>query len=81
MKTLKIKKEQHVVTAKKGWAVRGEGNSRRTKLTATKEEAINRARNIAKNQKTELVIHNKNGRISDKDSYGNDPHPPKDKKH
>jgi len=36
---------------------------------------------VTKHQKSEVVIHNKNGRISDKDSYGNDSCPPKDKKH
>jgi hypothetical protein len=29
----------------------------------------------------ELVIHKKDGTIADSDSYGNDPNPPKDKKH
>jgi len=33
-----------------------------------------------KKQEAELVIHNKGGKISEKDSYGNDPCPPKDKK-
>ena len=28
-------------------------------------------------KKSELVIHNKDGRISQKDSHGHDPHPPK----
>ena len=64
-----------------GWAVKGEKNKRNTKLTETKSEAIEKARKIAKNQKTELVIHNRDGKISDKDSYGNDPFPPGDKKH
>jgi hypothetical protein len=27
------------------------------------------------------VIHRRDGRIQDSDSYGNDPHPPRDKKH
>ncbi|NTU74289.1 DUF2188 domain-containing protein [Candidatus Roizmanbacteria bacterium] len=35
---------------------------------------------IAKTQKTELVIHNQDGKISNKNSFGNDPCPPKDKK-
>ena len=73
-------KNQHVLPHGKNWSVRGEGNSRKTKITSTKDEAVTRAREIAKNMKTELVIHNKDGKISDKDSYGNDPHPPKDKK-
>jgi len=29
----------------------------------------------------EVVIHRKDGSIRDSDSYGNDPNPPKDKKH
>ena len=74
-------KNQHVVPQNGDWAVKGEGNFRNTKITETKSEAVNRARKIARNMKTELVIHNNDGKISDKDSYGNDPHPPNDKKH
>lgn len=74
-------KNQHVIPHGTKWAVKGEGNSRNTKITSTKEEAVKHARDIAKNMKKELVIHNRNGQISDKDSYGNDPHPPNDKKH
>ena len=46
----------------------------------TQKQAIDIARQIAKNQQSELVIHKKDGTIRDKDSYGNDPHPPKDTK-
>ena len=45
-----------------------------------KKEAVDKGREISKNQDTELVIHNKNGKISNPDSHGNDPCPPKDKK-
>ncbi len=76
---MKNNKNQHVVKAKDGWAVRGEKNSLRTKITRTKSEAVELARKIAKNKKSELVIHNKDGKISDKDSYGNDPFPARDK--
>jgi uncharacterized protein YdaT len=75
------KKNQHVVPHKDGWAVRGEGNSRVTRVTPTQQEAISAAREIAKNQNSEVVIHRRDGTIRDKDSYGNDPHPPIDKKH
>ncbi len=68
---------QHVVPRGNGWAVKGEGNSRATALTNTKREAIDRAREISRNQGTELVIHNRNGQISQKDSHGHDPFPPK----
>jgi len=76
------KKDQHVVPVPNGdWGVRGEGNSRVTKITNTQEAAIQIARNIAQNQKSEVVIHKKDGTIRDKDSYGNDGCPPKDKIH
>jgi len=75
------KKNQHVVPHGNKWAVKGEGNSKATKITSTQKEAIEIAREIAKHNKSEVVIHRPDGRIRDKDSYGNDPNPPKDKKH
>jgi hypothetical protein len=75
------KKNQHVVPLGNGWAVKGEGNKKFTVITETQKDAITVAKEIAKNNKSELVIHGKNGKIRDKDSYGQDPNPPKDKKH
>ena len=75
-------KNQRVVPTPNGkWGVRGEGNSKITKETSTQTQAIDIAREIAKNQGSEVVIHRKDGVIRDKDSYGKDPNPPKDKKH
>ncbi|MEA2407877.1 MAG: hypothetical protein QOE69_1996 [Thermoleophilaceae bacterium] len=74
-------KDQHVVKRDEGWAVRGEGNSRDTSLHPTQAEAIDAGRDIARNQHSELVIHDRQGRIRDSDSYGNDPNPPKDRRH
>jgi hypothetical protein len=74
-------KNQHIVPVGKGWGVRGEGNKRLTAITPTKSEADKIGRNIARNQGTELVIHDKHGVIRDKDSFGPDACPPKDKKH
>jgi hypothetical protein len=76
-----MSKRQHVVPRDSGWAVRGEGNGRDTSRHDTQREAINSARDIARNQRTEVVIHGTDGRIRDSDSYGNDPNPPKDSKH
>lgn len=75
------KKNQHVVPRDDGWAVRGAGNSKDTSRHDTQAQAINRAREIAQNQQSEVVIHRPDGRIRDKDSYGNDPMPPRDKKY
>lgn len=70
-------KNQHVVKHGNKWAVRGAGNSKNTKVVSTQKEAINVAKEICKNQKSELIIHGKNGKIREKNSYGNDSHPPK----
>ncbi len=75
------KKNQHVVPHGKGWAVRGEGNKKVTVITSTKKEADKVGRDIARNQQSELFIHGRDGKIQDRDSFGNDPCPPKDKKH
>lgn len=75
------KKNQHVVPSGKDWAVKGAGNDRKTAIVNTQAEAIRIAREIVINQRSEVVIHRPDGTIRDKDSYGNDPNPPKDKKH
>ena len=72
-------KYQHVVPNGNQWAVKGAGNGNATKILNTQAEAIQIAREIAINQKSEVVIHRSNGQIRDKDSYGKDPCPPKDK--
>lgn len=76
-----MKKNQHVVPAGDKWGVRGEGNSKLTSLHNKQYSAINSAREIAIRNKSEVVIHGRDGRIRDKDSYGNDPFPPRDKRH
>lgn len=72
---------QHVVPNNGKWGVRGAGNGRLTSRHDTQADAIQAAREIAINQSSEVVIHRPNGQIRDKDSYGNDPNPPRDKKH
>lgn len=74
-------KNQWVVHHNNKWAARGEGNSRVTKTFNTQREAANHAREIAKNQKSEVIIQNRYGKIRSKDSYGNDPCPTKDREH
>jgi hypothetical protein len=70
-------KNQHVVPHPEGWAVKGEGNSKATKITGTQQQAIDYGRQVATNQNSELLIHGKDGKIRVKDSHGNDPYPPK----
>ncbi|EOM20499.1 hypothetical protein SSQ_01307 [Enterococcus faecium EnGen0193] len=71
-------KNQHVVpNSNGGWNVKGAGNSKATAHTNTKSEAVKIAREISKNQGSELFIHGRDGKIKSRDSHGNDPHPPK----
>ena len=68
----------HVVpNPKGGWDIKQDGAQRASAPFDNKQDAISKAREISKNQKTELVIHNKDGKISRKDSHGNDPFPPR----
>ena len=73
-------KNQHVVKHKDGWAVKGAGNSKATKVQPTQKEAIEKSESIAKNQKSDTKIHGRDGKIRAGNSYGNDPNPPKDNK-
>ena len=43
-------KNQHVVPHKDGWAVKGAGNQKATRVVSTQREAINIAQDIARNQ-------------------------------
>lgn len=77
---MKRGKNQHVVKHPDGWAVKGAGNSKATKVTRTQKEAIEIAEKIARNQESDTKIHGADGKIRAGNSYGNDPCPPQDKK-
>ncbi|WP_427180019.1 DUF2188 domain-containing protein [Paenibacillus sp. TC-CSREp1] len=75
---ISVKKNQHVTPHRDGgWQVKGAGNDRATARANTQAEAIARATEIARNQRSEVVIHRENGQIRDKNSYGNDRYPPR----
>lgn len=60
---------QHVVPHEEGWAIKGAGNEKYTAIFDTQEEAIERARQIAINYGSDLIIHRKDGTIRDRRSY------------
>jgi hypothetical protein len=47
----------HVVPRREGWAVRVEGARRATSLHATRQEALDHARQIARRSGAEVVVH------------------------
>lgn len=76
------KRDYHVVPdGDNGWILRREGADRATSRHRTQGDAIDAGREHASNQGVDVVIHRPDGRIRDSDSYGNDPNPPRDRKH
>jgi uncharacterized protein (DUF4415 family) len=61
-------KNQHVVPHQGKWAVKGEGNQRATSIHETQAEATERARDIARRQKSELLVHGRDGQIRSRDA-------------
>lgn len=62
------------------WQVRAEGSSRATRVFDTQREAIARANEIGRNQGAEVTVMGRDGLIRQKQSYGNDPCPPRDRR-
>lgn len=67
----------HTVPHGDGWANRREGNSRVSNTAPTKSEAEATGREMARESRTEHHIHRRDGVITERNSYGNDPRPPK----
>ena len=69
---------RHVVPAPGGgWNNLRGGASRAGSHHETKQDAIDTARRQSRAEGSELKIHNRDGRIAQSDSHGNDPNPPK----
>ncbi len=63
----------HTVYKGDGWVNVREGSSRSLDRHTTKADALAAGRERAKKDKVEHLIHNKNGQIGARNSYGNDP--------
>ena len=72
-----MKKNIHVLYRDEKWISKEENSKDFLKTFDTKENAIEYSRKKAKENKVELIIHNINNKISNKDSFGNDSYPPK----
>ncbi|WP_226584887.1 DUF2188 domain-containing protein [Halobacillus litoralis] len=60
---------EHVVSHEDGWAVKAEGAEQPTKIYDNKQDAIDRAKEIAQNKGTSAVIHTKEGTIQNHYDY------------
>ena len=74
-------KQIHIVPNGNMWSVREAGRTQPISNHRTQSNAIGAGRPLAIRTEAELVIHRPNGQIRDKDSYGLDPNPPKDRKY
>lgn len=71
-------KMHHVVpNTNGGWDVNEGGGKPAINHCNTKLQAIEKAREISQNQRSELYLHGLDGRVQQKDIHGNDPFPPK----
>ncbi|MCP5385174.1 MAG: DUF2188 domain-containing protein [Sphingomonadaceae bacterium] len=59
------------------WQVKEGGSSTVLTRSPTKPPAIAYGRSYARSIKGELFIHNMDGTIAERESYGNDPFPPR----
>jgi len=59
------------------WENKAAGNSSPLSTHHTKANATDRGENIAEKAKAEHFIHGKDGKIQERNSYGNDPVPPR----
>jgi hypothetical protein len=67
------KGDVHVVPGEKGWRVEVEGASGSHSTHATQTEAAKAARDVARKNQAELLIHGRNGRVRTRNTYGRDP--------
>jgi hypothetical protein len=59
--------------SEKGWRVEVEGSSRADSTHKTQSAAWKKARQIARQKKSEALLHGRNGKIRERDTYGSDP--------
>lgn len=67
----------HVTKKDNEWRVVAEGNPKPIARADTQRDAFVIAREIAKKESSDVIIHRPDGRFRERDSYGNDPYPPK----
>ncbi len=66
------KKGVHVTPRGDRWAVVREGSERASSLHDTQAQAEKKGRETAQRDKTEFYLHDRQGQIRERDSYGSD---------
>jgi len=63
-------KNQHVVGHEGAWAVKAEGAPGPTAVFKTQSEAWEKAKSIARKERSEALLHGRNGLIRTRNTYG-----------
>lgn len=72
------KKNVHVTPRDDGrWNVKRSSASRASSVHDTQADAAKEGKRLARQDGVEYDLRGRDGRIREKNSYGNDPHPPK----
>ena len=66
-------KNQHVVSLGNRWAVTEEGAAEPFAVFKTQSEAWEKAKSIARKERTEAFLHGRDGQIRERNTYGHDP--------
>jgi hypothetical protein len=67
------KEDVHIVPENNQWAIKVEKENQPKKTALTQKDAIKLGRELAKSSRSELIIHGRDGRIKEKNTYGKDP--------
>ncbi len=71
-------RNQHVVPHERGWAVTADGAEGPYAVFKTQGEAWERAKTLARKERSDALLHGRNGRIRTRNAYGLDPRRSKD---
>ena len=65
-------RNQHVVSRDEGWAVEAEGASQPLAIFKTQSEAWEKAKAIARKERSAAFLHARNGQVRVRNIYGHD---------
>src|SRR5699024_12427857 len=62
----RLEEGEHVVAQDNGWAVKSSGAKRASDIYERKDEAVKRAKEVAKNKGTHVTIYKRDGSVQEK---------------
>ncbi len=66
-------RNQHVREHERGWAVTADGATAPSAVFKTQSAAWEKAKSIARKERSEALLHGRDGRIRERSAYGQDP--------